>query len=151
MQTWPPLPRLPSWCSIFKVKSLQLIWGPATIDILIDILIWYTDFQSSSELRRRICRGYPAKMALTAMLTHGRYGPFGRIPSMCSWAHNLRQTEGRYNTLPNTASYTKVSHQYNRYCIIGNSYWFPPGGLLDSLTKKLYQVYIHDAFQSDLI
>ena len=28
-------------------------------------------------------RGYPAKRALPAMLTHGRYGPFGRIPSIC--------------------------------------------------------------------
>ena len=29
-----------------------------------------------------IYRWYPAKRALPAMLTHGRYGPFGRIPSI---------------------------------------------------------------------
>ena len=29
-----------------------------------------------------ICQGYPAKRALPAMLAHGRYGPFGRIPLM---------------------------------------------------------------------
>ena len=28
-------------------------------------------------------RWYPAKRALTVMLTHGREGPFGRIPSTC--------------------------------------------------------------------
>ena len=28
------------------------------------------------------CLGYPAKRALPAMLTHDRWGPFGRIPSM---------------------------------------------------------------------
>ena len=30
-----------------------------------------------------IYRGYPAKRALPAMLTHGRKDPFGRIPTIC--------------------------------------------------------------------
>ena len=30
-------------------------------------------------------RGYPAKRALPDMLTHGRQGPFGRIPSLYGW------------------------------------------------------------------
>ena len=33
------------------------------------------------------CRWYPAKRALPAMLTHGREGLFGRIPSMLGLVH----------------------------------------------------------------
>ena len=31
-----------------------------------------------------VIRGYPAKSALSVMRKHGRWGPFGRIPSNCS-------------------------------------------------------------------
>ena len=34
-----------------------------------------------------VCRWYPAKRALPAMLKHGRWDPFGRIPSMCMYMY----------------------------------------------------------------
>ena len=34
-------------------------------------------------------RGYPAKRALPTMLTHDRYGPFGRISSQCGWIFDI--------------------------------------------------------------
>ena len=38
-------------------------------------------------------RGYPAKRALPAMLTHDRLCPFGRIPSICRIKHQLQLSE----------------------------------------------------------
>ena len=45
-----------------------------------------------------IYRGYPAKRALPVMLTHGRWGPFGRIPSIsvCIGVPTLVVREGSH-------------------------------------------------------
>ena len=44
-----------------------------------------------------IYRGYPAKRTLSAIRKHGGYGPFGRIPSICScmmvWRGMLLQND----------------------------------------------------------
>ena len=39
-------------------------------------------FLQNSHIRHLMSQWYPAKRALPAMLTHGRWGPFGRIPSI---------------------------------------------------------------------
>ena len=55
-------------------------------------------------------RWYPAKRALPAMLTHGRWGPFGRIPSLSGsifhllsqimWEQSRRMREGLMYVTP---------------------------------------------------
>ena len=89
-----------SWCSLalndvekeahFKdlainvflgIKTVDRRWREATIFCVIygEYILVFCPKASFNTLHRR----YPAKRALPAMLAHGSWGPFGRIPSTC--------------------------------------------------------------------
>ena len=74
--------RLNSYLPSFSKKSFQSCgFGDHSS---CGISHWETTLQCTKMLSQHsimVCnRGYPAKRALPTMLTHGRWGPFGRIP-----------------------------------------------------------------------
>ena len=73
-------------------------------------------------------RWYPAKRALPAMLTHGRWGPFCRIPSIYGSHCYL----GFFLTVshPCFSSLLLLSHDGMLHGTLGNSAWKPVGVML---------------------
>ena len=81
-----------------------IIYPQSGISILVQqsFLCWYDP---------RV-RGYPAKRALPAMLTHGRKGPFGRIPVLVQpfsfWRQSWRRRRWHETDHPTGTIFAKV-------------------------------------------